>query len=184
MSLAFLKAGQTKNALWLLLTGVVLTGCADRVSLAEAEMQKIQQQPAQPITPPPQPQKIEDFVYGSNNAKPPRDPFIPQSLLELQARVASMPSVRPDENRPKEPLEEFELSSLIYRGKVVAPNGQQYGLVQTPDGLVRDVQVGQYMGKNHGRIVEITSTQINLIEIVEDNRLGYVEKSANLVSPE
>lgn len=115
MSLAFLKAGQTKNALWLLLTGVVLTGCADRVSLAEAEMQKIQQQPAQPITPPPQPQKIEDFVYGSNNAKPPRDPFIPQSLLELQARVASMPSVRPDENRPKEPLEEFELSSLIYR---------------------------------------------------------------------
>ena len=39
------------------------------------------------------------------------------------------------------------------------------------------------MGKNHGRIVEITSTQVNLIEIVEDARLGYVEKSANLVSP-
>ena len=75
------------------------------------------------------------------------------------------------------------MTELVYRGKVIAPNGQQYGLVQTPDGLVRDVQVGDYMGKNYGRIVEITSTQINLIEIVEDTRLGYVEKSANLVSP-
>ncbi len=184
MLLHYLKKGYAKNTVGLLIAGLALTGCGDRVSLAEAEMQKIQQQPAQPITPPPQPQKIEDFVYGSNNAKPPRDPFVPQSLIELQARVANMPSVRPDENRPKEPLEAFDLSSLIYRGKGVATDGQQYGLVQTPDGLTHNVQVGQYMGKNHGRIVEITSTQINLIEIVEDTRLGYVEKSANLVSPE
>lgn len=158
----------------------VLAGCGDRVSLAEAEMKKIQQQPPQPIQQPPQPQPIEDFAYAASNI---RDPFFPQSLLELQAKVADAPTIKPDENRPKEELESYELTELVYKGKVVAPTGQEYGLVLAPDGLVRDVQIGNYMGKNHGRIVEITPTQINMIEIVEDTRLGYVEKSANLVSP-
>lgn len=158
----------------------VMTGCGDRVSLAEAEMAKIRQQPPQPIQQPPQPQPIEDYAYAANNI---RDPFFPQSLLELQAKVADAPSIKPDENRPKEELEAYELTELTYKGKVVAPNGQEYGLVLAPDGLVRDVQIGNYMGKNHGRIVEITPTQINMIEIVEDTRLGYVEKSANLVTP-
>ncbi|MDO4896976.1 MAG: pilus assembly protein PilP [Moraxella sp.] len=157
-----------------------MAGCSDRASLAEAEMTKIRQQPPQPIQQPPQPQRIEDYAYAANNI---RDPFFPQSLLELQAKVAEAPSIRPDENRPKEELEAYELTELVYKGKVVAPNGQEYGLVLAPDGLVRDVQIGNYMGKNHGRIVEITSTQINMIEIVEDTRLGYVEKSANLISP-
>jgi type IV pilus assembly protein PilP len=38
------------------------------------------------------------------------------------------------------------------------------------------------MGKNDGRIAEITPTQINLIEIVPDSRVGYVEKPASLVA--
>lgn len=142
----------------------VLAGCGDRVSLAEAEMKKIQQQPPQPIQQPPQPQPIEDFAYAASNI---RDPFFPQSLLELQAKVADAPTIKPDENRPKEELESYELTELVYKGKVVAPTGQEYGLVLAPDGLVRDVQIGNYMGKNHGRIVEITPTQINMIEIVE-----------------
>ena len=171
-----------KNAKIALLVAVMTTmvGCADRVSLAEDEMQKIRQQQPQPIQQPPQPQPIEDFAYAASNI---RDPFFPQSLLELQAKVADAPTIKPDEERPKEELESYELTELVYKGKVVAPNGQEYGLVLAPDGLVRDVQIGNYMGKNHGRIVEITPTQINMIEIVEDTRLGYVEKSANLISP-
>lgn len=171
---------QIKAALIVVLTSGVLFGCSDRVSVAESEMQKIREQPAQPIEPLPEPKKIEDYVYAANNV---RSPFMPQSLIDLQAKASEAPSVKPDENRPKEPLEEYELSDLVYSGKVIAPDGQQYGLIKTPDGLTRNVQVGNYMGKNHGRIVEITSTQVNLIEIVEDARLGYVEKSANLVSP-
>lgn len=169
----------TTVAFGIMLLGVV-SGCADRVSLAEQEMANIRSQPAQPIEPPPAPKVIEDYDYAANKI---RSPFVPQSLLDLQARIANTPSVKPDENRIKDELENFELSELVYRGKVIAPNGSEYGLVQARDGIVRDVQVGDYMGKNHGRIVEITSTQINLIEIVTDAKLGYVEKSANLITP-
>lgn len=169
----------TSLALAIMLLGAT-SGCADRVSVAEAEMQKIRELRANPIEPPPTPKVIEDYDYAANGV---RSPFVPQSLLDLQSKIANTPSVRPDENRIKHELEEFELSELIYRGKVIAPNGQEYALVQARDGVVRNVQVGDYMGKNHGRIVEITPTQINLIEIVEDTKLGYVEKSANLITP-
>ncbi|STY90053.1 pilus assembly protein PilP [Moraxella bovis] len=158
----------------------LLVGCTDRVSLAESEMQKIRSQGPQAIEPPPEPLKIEDFVYAAQGES---DPFVPKSLRERQQVREQTPSVKPDENRVKEPLEEFELLQLTYRGKVVAPNGQEYGLVQTPDMMVHDVQVGNYLGKNHGRIVEITSTQINLIEIVKDTDEQYVEKTTPLVSP-
>lgn len=169
----------TSLALAIMLFGA-LSGCTDRVSLAEAEMKKIRDLPAKPIEPPPTPKAIEDYDYVANNM---RSPFVPQSLLDRQATIANMPSIRPDNNRVKHELEKYALSSLIYRGKVVAPNGREYGLVQAPDGVVRDVQIGDYMGENHGRIVEITPTQINLIEIIEDARLGYVERSANLITP-
>lgn len=162
------------------LLGLFLSGCDDRISLADAEMEKIKNERAQEIAPPPTPKKVEDYTYAAQNI---RSPFIPQSLLERQQKIAQMPSVKPDENRPKEPLEEYELSQLVYRGKVVAPNGQEYGLVQTPSGLVENIQVGNYMGKNYGRVTEITATQINLIEIVKDTEDQYVEKAASISSP-
>lgn len=168
----------TSLAFGILLIGAV-SGCADRVSLAEQEMASIRQQPAKPIEPPPTPKVIEDYDYAANNV---RSPFVPQSLLELQNKIANTPSVRPDENRIKGELESFDLSELVYRGKVQTPDGQVYALVQASDGIVRDVKIGDYMGKNHGRVTEITSTQINLIEIVEDVKMGYVEKVASLIS--
>lgn len=169
-----------KTNFGLVLMLALLVGCTDRVSLAEAEMQKIRSQNPQKIEPPPEPLKIEDFTYGAQNV---RSPFVARSLLERQQKIAQAPAVKPDENRTKEPLEAFELSQLVYRGKVVAPNGQEHGLVQAPDGMIHDVQVGNYLGKNHGRIVEITSTQINLIEIIKDTDEQYIEKAANLASP-
>lgn len=160
---------------------VLMVGCSDRVGIAQAEMEKIRDGDAQPIEPLPEPKPIESFVYSAGTE---RSPFVANSLLSLQAtQEAQASSVRPDVNRAREPLESYELSQLIYRGKVVAPDGKEYGLVQLPDGTVRDVTVGEYMGKSDGKIVEITPTQINLIEIVPDARVGFVEKKTPLVTP-
>ena len=163
-----------------LISLVVVTGCADRVQQAEMEMQQIREQPSAKVEPPPQPQPVEDFVYSANDL---RSPFLAPSLVNLQAQAIQDTGVKPDVNRVREPLESFELDQLIYRGRVVAPNGQEYGLVQVPDGTVRDVRVGEYMGKNDGRILEITPTQINLEEIVPDARAGFVHKKTPLVTP-
>ena len=156
-----------------------LTGCTDRVGLAEQAMESIRQESAQPIEPPPQAEIVEDFVYSANLL---RSPFLPPSLVNVQGPTTA-DSVRPDITRSKEPLEQYELAQLTFRGMIISPEGQQFALVQRPDGSVVSVKVGDYLGLNDGRIVEITPTQINLIEIVPDSRAGFIERPQSLVSP-
>lgn len=59
--------------------------------------------------------------------------------------------------------------------------GQTVGLIKTPDGEIERVQLGNYMGMNQGRIIEITPTRIDLLEIVPDGRDGYIERPRSLV---
>ncbi|MGP4714365.1 pilus assembly protein PilP [uncultured Psychrobacter sp.] len=157
-----------------------LSGCSDRIGMAEQAMVDIRNQPAQPIEPPPQTELVEDFVYSANTL---RSPFLPPSLVNAQGTSSVTNGIRPDLNRIKEPLEQYELAQLIFRGMLISPEGQQYALVQRPDGSVASVKVGDYIGLNDGRIVEITPTQINLIEIVPDSRAGFIERPQSLVSP-
>ncbi len=164
----------------LMVTTLWLTGCDDRIAMAEQAMVAIRSEPAQPIEPPPKAELVEDFVYSANML---RSPFLPPSLVNVQGPVDSLDGVRPDITRTKEPLEQYELAQMTFRGMLISPAGQQYALVQRPDGSVASVKVGDYLGLNDGRIVEITPTQINLIEIVPDSRAGFVEKPQSLVSP-
>ncbi|HCH27736.1 MULTISPECIES: pilus assembly protein PilP [Psychrobacter] len=157
-----------------------MTGCSDRIGMAQQSMNDIRNQPAQPIEPPPKAELVEDFVYSASTQ---RSPFLPPSLVNVQGPTTPIDGVRPDITRVKGPLEQYELSQLVFRGVVISPEGQRYALVQRPDGSVASVKVGDYLGLNDGRIVEITPTQINLIEIVPDSRAGFIEKPQSLVSP-
>ena len=56
--------------------------------------------------------------------------------------------------------------------------GTTYGLVQTSDGLIHRVVPGNYLGQNDGRIVSITDSEIELVEIISDGIGGYVERDA------
>lgn len=164
----------------LVTTVLLLTACSDRMSVAQQRMADIRSQPAQPITPLPVPEIVDDFVYSASHL---RSPFVPPSVLTMAAEAPQQSDVKPDVNRVREPLEEFELAELIYRGRVVAPNGEVYGLVQLPNGYIQEVKLGQYIGKSDGRILEITPTQINIEEIVPDARLGFINKPTALITP-
>ncbi len=166
--------------LTLSITTIWLTGCTDRIGMAEQAMTEVRNSPSQPIEPPPKAELIEDFVYSASQI---RSPFLPPSLVNTQAPTATLDGVRPDITRTKEELEQYEITQLTFRGMLISPEGQQYALVQRPDGSVASVKVGDYLGINDGRIVEITPTQINLIEIVPDSRAGFVERPQSLVSP-
>ena len=173
-----IKQAPMLTALSIIVLG--MTGCSDRVGMAAQAMDNIRNEVSQPIEPPPPPQLVEDFVYGANLL---RSPFLPPSLVNVQGPTTAIDGIRPDPTRVKEPLEQYELAQMTFRGVLVSPEGQQYALIQRPDGSVANVKVGDYIGLNDGRIVEITPTQINLIEIVPDSRAGFVEKPQSLVSP-
>lgn len=167
------------NIMFCLMLGFMVVGCTDRVGLANKEMQSIREQPAQPIQPPPKPQVVEAFNY---NAYQLRSPFLPLSLTLKATQEDNIQGVRPDPEREKEPLEAFELNQLVYRGNVISTSGEIFALIQTPDGQIARVKVGNYLGKNHGKITNINLEKeiIELTEIVPNSRVGFVNQSTNI----
>ncbi len=58
--------------------------------------------------------------------------------------------------------------------------GSHYGLVQTKDGRVHRVVVGEHIGTNDGKITTISPSKIALVEIIPDGLGGYIERPAAL----
>ena len=92
-----------------------------------------------------------------------RNPFEPAST----AISAGGRSTGPDAARARQPLESFPLGRLQMVG-TLATRGSVYALVRDPDGITHPLPVGDYLGKNHGRIVAIRDDGIDLVELVAD----------------
>lgn len=68
-----------------------------------------------------------------------------------------------DIHRPKQPLEQYSLAQLRYAG-VLEQGGRLMALVKSSDGVVHRVEVGQYLGQNHGKVVSVGREQIVVSE--------------------
>jgi type IV pilus assembly protein PilP len=55
--------------------------------------------------------------------------------------------------------------------------------VRGADGVHR-VRIGEYMGRNHGRIVAITENAIEIVELVPDGADGWLERPRTLALQE
>lgn len=161
----------------LMLSAVFVSGCSSRVDSVTAEMKQIHSEPTLPITPAPVFLPVPTFTYAAQGL---RSSFLPSSLAE-ELKVMAGRHVMPDLNRPPQFLEQFALESLLMRGTIHNLKGPLFGLIEDPRGGVMRVQVGNYIGKNYGRIVGITPTQINLVEVVPDGKDGFVERPRSLI---
>jgi type IV pilus assembly protein PilP len=73
-------------------------------------------------------------------------------------------------------LERFTLDSLLMVGSLERA-GEGWTLIKDPDGGIHRVQVGNFLGRDHGRIVEMGDTFVAVIEIVPDGTEdGWVER--------
>src|SRR5690606_37263805 len=97
--------------------------------------------------------------------------------VDVAARIVGRTGedVKPDFNREKEYLEGFDLGALRMVG-TLEKGGVLWALVSEATGTVHPVREGNYVGKNHGKIVSTTETQIELLEIVSDGLDGWVER--------
>ncbi|HEX5359730.1 MAG TPA: pilus assembly protein PilP [Fluviicoccus sp.] len=157
-----------------------LTGCSSGFDDVKARMDVIRKQPRGRVEPPPEFTPMPSFTYAAHQL---RSPFMPPETAE-EIAVRNDKKVVPDFARPQEYLEKFSLEALRMRGTIQKPGGTLYALVEDSDGGVQRVKVGNYMGKNHGKILEITPGQVNLVEIVPDGRDGWVERPRSMVMAE
>lgn len=139
----------------------------------ERKVQEIKARPGGEIEPLPEVEPYETFEYSAHDL---RSPFTP-GRAEQQESAGEGP--RPDPDRPQEPLESFSLDSLDMVG-TFEMEGEKWGLVRDPDGLIHRIQPGNYMGRNYGRIVEVTESRIRLVELVPDGSGGWMEREASM----
>ncbi len=125
------------------------------------------------IAPIPTFQAYEAFAYSATALRSPFDrPVEVRDITQMQAISA----IKPDEKRAREFLEQYTFDSLTMVGSLER-GGTQWSLIRDPDGGVHRVRLGNYLGRNHGRIVEMTDTFVAVVEIVSDGTAdGWVER--------
>ena len=123
----------------------------------------------------------ESFAYTADTG---RDPFRPQTDESQTAAVEDNYSgPRPEAARRREPLESYPIDSLKMVG-LLQQSAQTWGLVKDPEGTIHRVQPGNFAGQNHGKIVAVAETRIDIVELVPDGLSGWVQREAQLAMSE
>jgi len=112
------------------------------------------------------------------------DPF---SAMRIEPEKADSGGKKPDFNRQKEQLEAYPLESLNFVGVVAnTKDGKRRALIRV-DQVMHHVAVGNHIGENFGRIVEISDAEVKLIETVQDptgQTRDWVERESSLKLPD
>ncbi|WAC42780.1 type 4a pilus biogenesis lipoprotein PilP [Pseudomonas sp. SL4(2022)] len=155
----------------------LITGCdsAGDFSDLQAFMDEVRARPKGAIEPLPKFQPYESFTYSAASL---RNPFQPPVKLDLEARSKGSPDIRPDESRVKQFLEEFNIETFQMVGTLSNEAGV-FALVSGASGVHR-IRVGDYLGRNHGRVVAVDEAKVDVIEIVPDGEGGWLERPRSL----
>lgn len=167
------------RTLFIVSVALFLTACVQQDPLTDLKA-FVQQQDSRPkgqIPPPPEFIAPEFVSYTASGR---RSPFeIPRPVELVQEEVeAPRSNVKPDFTRVKEYLESFRVENIAMVGTLTGLNEEVtlWALVKDGEGEVHRVQVGNYLGRNFGKIIDISETQIDLIEIVPSGQENWVER--------
>jgi type IV pilus assembly protein PilP len=171
---------QCNSRIWqpaILLIALGVNGCAkpDLDDLQHFVAEKKAEMPGR-IEPIPEIKQIETFLYEDQGR---RDPFMPMEQRVAQELSLVDNGIRPDPVRRKEELETYALDTLRMVG-ILEQSGETWGLVKTKEGTIHRVKSGNFMGQNHGKILEVSEEKIELTEIIQDGSGGYMERQAAL----
>ena len=156
---------------------LALAGCTQDMQDLHDYLAQVKARAPTPIDPIPQIRQAETFLYVADNR---RSPFVPSTASDMViAATARGTGPRPDPNRRREELEGYPLDTLKMVG-TLNKQSNYWGLVQTRDRMIHRVGVGNYLGKNYGRITDINENRISLRELIQDGAGGYLVRQASL----
>ncbi len=132
------------------------------------------------VEPIPEPKKFSPQAYTQDGSS---DPFSNQKLAQALKRESAQSAsnaalVAPELARRKEPLESFPLDSMTMVGSLLKA-GRPVALVRV-DNLLYQVNPGNYLGQNFGKIMKVVETEVVLREIVQDAAGEWIERTATL----
>ena len=168
----------TRGALLALL--LALGACRDaNLAGLERELESMRVNPGDVVLEPvpPVPSYVSVDYYFADE----RSPFqarLPEPESQPDDEGGSS-DLAPDESRPREPLEAYDLGQLELVGTLTV-GGQPSALIKAPDGKMHRLRTGNHMGSDYGRIIGITNASVQLVEIVPTGRSGWIERSTQI----
>ncbi len=168
----------------LVCTSLVLGGCVSTDSSdLNAYIAEILARQGGRIEPLPEIKPYEAYAYQSAGQDA-RDPFklfyqADDETLSEEQENAGLTKEMEDEirHRSKEELEQYELDSLRMVGTM--DNGDtNWGIIQDPGGAVHRIRVGNYMGRNTGKVLNVFEDRIEVREIVRNSQGRWEERQA------
>jgi type IV pilus assembly protein PilP len=164
-----------RSALLLLVSSLAGCGANSDFGDLQAYMDEVRARPKGAIEPLPKFQPYESFTYSAAAL---RSPFQPPIKIDMANRQKGSQEVKPDEARVRQFLEGFNIEVFEMVG-TLAKNEAVYALVSGAGGVHR-VKVGDYLGRNHGRILAIDESKVDVVEIVPDGEGGWLERPRSL----
>lgn len=162
------------NIFYLLIITAFLSGCAGKEDDIDAFLKnpgvsptKIEKLPAAKTFP--------SVQYSRSLI---RDPFI--AKLVLSPANTSEPPVK---NADRQPLEMFSLESLVMVG-MVNIDGKPYALIKDPESQVHRVTLGQRIGQNYGKVIQVTRNGVQLKESIQNNTGAWAEIDSSMTYQE
>ena len=162
----------------LVMLSLMLVGCAGNDGFEDLDrfMKKTDAEPRGLIDALPEVQVYRAFTYSAANR---RSPFLPpEDVVVNEVEIqADQSNVKPDFDRVPEVLESFSIGQLVMVGTLQRnAHDVLWALISDDGGSVHMTKVGQYIGKNHGRIVGIGTGRLDIIEIVPNGYGGWLER--------
>ncbi|MFZ9406903.1 MAG: pilus assembly protein PilP [Burkholderiaceae bacterium] len=162
--------------------GLLLAGCESGHADLQAWMDETRRNTPARIEKIEEPKRFEPFRYQPGNGT---DPFALNRLRGASAAMAAgssaaqaQQSLRPNDKRVREPLEaipldQFQMVGSLQRGR------ENIGLLRA-DKHLHQIRVGQYIGQNHGRVMQISNERILIRELVEDAAGEWTQRDTEM----
>lgn len=114
------------------------------------------------------PEEKESIIYnyiGLNN----RSPF-QTSEDYIRGQMEHVDGAnKPDIGRKKEILEGFDLNDLTMVGSLKSEDGTYWALIKDSNSMIYKVKPGNYIGRNFGKITNVSAEGIEIDELVSDS---------------
>lgn len=170
-----------KKALSLIVFSLILQGCFDVYEMNKPIEERIMETN----------QNVSIKVKQQNKNSPPiligisenkmiylpqgRDPFIPAGIMgvlipqiPIGIPVQQYTRLTSDPSRPNGyqtgPFEKYELEQITMIGVMSQPNGAQAALINVGNDKIIMLHKGDYIGKDHGLVTEITERKVSIEE--------------------
>jgi type IV pilus assembly protein PilP len=168
---------QARLVVGMMLVVVLLSACTQDMDDLNEYIAAVKARPADPISPIPPVKTYTPYEYDGLSGRNPFRASISEGVDDVRSTAGTGP--QPDFERSKEYLERYELDTLAMVG-TFSKEESYWALVRDPEGVIHRVPVGDYIGRNHGQVVNISNSQVGLSELISDGAGGWLIREASI----